>query len=709
MMRIGVDTGGTFTDVVLLDDTGLRVHKVRSTPDDPSRAILQGIREILSGRRSAPALPAAAPDPVHDGATREEPDDEPGWPEGLDVVHGSTVATNAVLERKGARVALVATAGFEDVLRIGRQTRRELYNFFVEDRRPLVADGLTLGVPERVGASGEVLDALPAGAIEALVPRLRDAGAESVAICFLHSYVNAAHERHAADVLARAGFHVSASSDVLPEYREFERWSTTVVDAYVTPIMARYLAALEQALGRTRLSVMQSNGGSISAARARAAAVQTILSGPAAGAVGAHAVAIAAGFPKAIGFDMGGTSTDVTLLDNAIGVTTESTVGDFPVRLPIIDIHTVGAGGGSIAYLDAGGALRVGPQSAGADPGPACYGTGTDLTVTDANLLLGRLDPGYFLGGRMSLDVDRARAAACALAGRLGLEPLALAQGVVRVANANMERAIRVVSVQRGFDTREFALVAFGGAGGMHACEIADTLDIGTVVVPRHAGVLSALGMLLAEVTKDYSRSVLRPVAEVTTAWIDDRFRPLEAQAIADLRAEGFEGATARLERSLDVRYVGQSYEITLPFEPEFREAFDRRHARTYGYANPGRATEIVNLRVKAVGLTAKPALPRAPEREGGPPAPLAVRDAWFGGTRHAMPVFHVESLGAGASGRGPALLAGAQATTVVPPHHAFRIDGFGNVVATRTAAARGFGGRRPSRSGPRGEPPRER
>ena len=311
------------------------------------------------------------------------------------------------------------------------------------------------------------------------------------------------------------------------------------------------------------------------------------------------------------------------------------------------------------------------------------------LTVTDANLLLGRLDPDYFLGGRMPLDVERAREVAASLAARLDMDPMTLAHGVVRVANANMERAIRVVSVQRGFDTRDFALVAFGGAGGMHACEIADTLELGTVIVPRHAGVLSALGMLLADVTKDYSQSVLRPAAEVDTAWLAGRFAALEAQAAADLAAEGFEGARARLERALDLRYVGQSYEITVPWPGDFRAEFDRRHLQRYGYANPGRAAEIVTLRVKAVGLTAKPALPRAAHLAEGLPAPLRVRDTWFDGRRHDTPVFHVEQLDAGASGQGPALLAGAQATTVVPPHYRFQIDAFGNIVATRAAVAR--------------------
>jgi N-methylhydantoinase A/oxoprolinase/acetone carboxylase beta subunit len=317
------------------------------------------------------------------------------------------------------------------------------------------------------------------------------------------------------------------------------------------------------------------------------------------------------------------------------------------------------------------------------------------MTVTDANLLLGRLDAGYFLGGRMALDVDRARAVAASLASRLGLDPLELAHGVVRVANANMERAIRVVSVQRGLDPRDFALVAFGGAGGMHACEIAATLEIASVIVPRHAGVLSALGMLLADVTKDYSQSVLQPVASIDAGWLEAQFAPLETRATADLLAEGFTGRAVRVERSLDVRYVGQSFEITVAFQAGYRDEFDRRHAQLYGYANPGRAAEVVNLRVKAVGVTSKPSLPREDAEAPTAPEPLRVGTAWFGGKPHDTPVFHMEALAAGAGGDGPAIIAGAQATSVVPPRHHFRVDPFGNLVVTRTpvspaGAARG-------------------
>lgn len=654
MIRVGVDTGGTFTDFVSLGPDGVAVHKVRSTPDDPSRAILAGIEELA------------------------------GPPDRFDIVHGSTVATNAVLERKGARVALLATAGFEDVLRIGRQTRRELYNLHVEDRRPLVQGALTFGVTERIAADGSVLVPLCRASIERLAERLHTEGVAAVAICLLHSYRNPAHEELAAAVLEEAGFAVSASHRVLREYREFERWSTTVVNAYVTPLMSRYLSTLEQRLGNSRLSVMQSNGGSISAATARAVAVRTILSGPAAGAVGARAVAEVAGYQRVITFDMGGTSSDVSLIDGALGVTTESTVGDFPVRLPIIDIHTVGAGGGSMAYVDSGGALRVGPQSAGADPGPVCYGKGADLTVSDANLLLGRLDPGYFLGGRMALDVERTRAIGREMATRLGVTETALAEGIVRVANANMERAIRVVSVQRGFDPRDFALLAFGGAGGMHACEIAATLEISTVIVPRYAGVLSALGMLLADVTRDYSQTILRRSDEMHAAAIETLFAPLMAQAAEELAVEGYTGASVQMVRTLDVRYIGQAFEITVPFTDDYRNHFDEAHARLYGYANPARPTEVVNLRLTATGITQKPDLPRTAIRSAQMAIPVRVGSARFGGRAMETGFYRWEDLSPGSIADGPAVVSGGQATAVVTPEFRFRIDEFGNLIAAR-------------------------
>jgi N-methylhydantoinase A/oxoprolinase/acetone carboxylase beta subunit len=635
---------------VCLDKRGLVTHKLRTTPDDPSRAILEGVVQLSVGA--------------------------PG-----DVVHGSTVATNAVLERKGARVALVATAGFEDVLRIGRQTRAELYNFFLPLPRPIVEPELTFGLTERIDASGAVVQPLDEAELEALSDRLRGQSAEVVAVCLLHSYVNPAHERRVAERLRRDGWLVSVSSEVLPEYREFERWSTTAVNAYVSPLIDRYLRRLEQTVAR--LSIMQSNGGSISSALARAEAVRTVLSGPAAGVVGAQAVAREAGFRRVISFDMGGTSTDVSLVDGRIATSTDSRVGDFPVRLPVIDIHTVGAGGGSIAFIDSGGALRVGPRSAGSVPGPVCYGAGTELTVTDANLLLGRLDPAFFLGGRMPIDVDRTANVAKAMARDLKLEVGELAEGIVRVANANMERALRVVSVERGHDPRQFALVAFGGAGGMHACDIARKLEIGTVVVPRHAGVLSALGMLVADVARDYSASVLQRGDRLSMAALRARFRPLCARAFAELGGEGFARPRIAIDQQLDVRYIGQSYEITVPFTPNYRTAFDKAHERLYGYANPDRPVEVVAARVRAAGLTDKPRLPYARPRARRAPKPVAVRRGRFDGRTVPVAHFRWSDLAPGDTAPGPAVITGPEATVVVPPGFRFAVDGFRNIIAS--------------------------
>jgi N-methylhydantoinase A/oxoprolinase/acetone carboxylase beta subunit len=651
--RIGVDTGGTFTDFVSLRGNRLVLHKCRSTPEDPSQAILEGIDQLST-----------------EGAAFE-------------VVHGSTVATNAVLERKGARVALVATAGFEDVIYIGRQTRPELYNLFVPPRRAIVEPGLVFGVPERMDATGHVLEAVDRETVDKLATRLVHRGAEIVAVCLLHSYVNPTHERQVAERFRRAGLCVCASHEVLPEYREFERWSTTAINAYVMPLIDRYLSTLQQRLKGSPVHIMQSNGGSISASAARAQPVRMLLSGPAAGVVGARAVAGAAGFRRILSFDMGGTSTDVSLIDDAIAMTTDSCIGGFPVRLPMIDIHSVGAGGGSIAFKDSGGALRVGPRSAGAKPGPACYGTGKELTVTDANLLLGRLDPEYFLGGRMSLDVERARETARALAAEFKITVPELAEGVVRVANANMERAMRVVSVSRGHDPREFALLAFGGAGGMHACEIAERLEIPRIIVPRYAGVLSALGMLLADVTKDYSASVLCGSGSISSAELVRRFKAPVETAKRDLIREGFGTTQQVIERLLDVRYAGQSYEITLPYSKAYRREFDRRHQRLYGYSDAGRPTEIVNLRVKASGITDKPDLPHSRERVARPQA-SSVRPARFNGRVQPTAFYRWDDLAAGARARGPAVVTGGEATAVIPPGFILRADRFGNLIIRR-------------------------
>ena len=652
-LRIGVDTGGTFTDFILVEGGRVRVHKALSTPEDPARAILRGLKELL-GDRSASKV---------------------------DLTHGSTVATNSLLTRRGARTALVTTAGFEDAIEIGRQNRKELYDLAYKRPLALVPRGLRFGVDERLDERGEVLTALDVKALGPIARRLKARGAESVAVCFLHSYANPDHERRAAEVLRKAGFLVSASSRVLPEYREYERASTTCVNAYVSPLMSRYLAGLTRKAGLARLRVMQSNGGIISGRTAGEEAVRTILSGPAGGVVGAFEAARGAGFPDAVTFDMGGTSTDVSLLRGRIGFTAETEVAGCPIRVPVIDIHTVGAGGGSIARRDPGGALAVGPESAGADPGPICYGKGREVTVTDANLFLGRLDPARFLGGRMKLDEKGAARGIARLAKELGLSPLAAAEGVLRVANQHMARAIRLISVERGHDPRRFALVAFGGAGGMHACALAHILGIPAVVVPKDPGILSARGMLTADVVKDYGRTVLLPASSARAEALEKLFRPLVERARRELKAEGF--PRPAIERMVDMRYQGQSYEITVPLGGrDLRARFDALHQARFGTSNPARAAEAVTLRVRAAGKVQRP--PAARAAGGG-------KDGARARTGHAPMIFEGKKLRgaryerdllrAGDRFRGPALISEFSATTVLPPGWSCRVDKRGNLI----------------------------
>jgi N-methylhydantoinase A/oxoprolinase/acetone carboxylase beta subunit len=660
-IRIGIDTGGTFTDFIIWRDGRLFNRKVLSTPRDPSLAIFEGLGDLLEGTVA------------------------------VFIVHGTTVATNALLQRKGGRIALVTTAGFEDVLAIGRQTRRKLYALQPEDRFELVPAERRFGLRERALASGRIERPVSRADVRRTIARIRRAGAEAVAVCLLHSYANGKNEEIVAAELAKAGLLASISSRLLPEYREFERMSTTATNAYLMPVMDRYLGELDRRLGRAELRIMQSNEGYITPARARLEPIKTALSGPAGGVVGARALARAAGYPNVVSFDMGGTSTDVSLIEGGIRRTHESRVGDFPIRLPIIDIHSVGAGGGSIAYTDRGGSLRVGPRSAGADPGPACYGKGDLPTVTDANLCLGRLDPGFFLGGRMRIHPDRSRRAVGALARRIGKSELETALGIVAIANANMEKAIRVISVERGHDPRAFALFPFGGAGGMHAVEMAAHLGMPTVIVPRNAGVLSAFGLLMADPVKDYTRSLMRPDSEVALGDLEKGFRELESAGLGDMASDGFAAKDIVLERSLDCRYLGQSYEIDVPFrrartlEAAFLEAFHRRHKKLYSYRHDGRPVEIVNLRLKAVALTPKVPMPEERRASGlDPRAVLRKQPIFYGRRSHAGAVVDRSLLRTGNRLRGPALVIDPESTTFLPPGYVVRVDGYGNLVARK-------------------------
>jgi N-methylhydantoinase A len=634
-MRIGIDSGGTFTDFVVLEDSGkLESFKLRSNPASPAAVILAGLRRI---------------------AARQ-----------ADVVHGSTVATNALLERKGAKTAFVTTRGFEDLLAIGRQNRPALYDLTPPPARPLVPRALCFGIDERVLFDGSIERALQPDDVAALRRQIEASGAESVAVCLLHSYRNDVHERA---LLAALPAYVSASCEVSPEFREFERASTTAINAYVGPLMDRYLGELEHSSPHP-VAIMQSSGGFLTAAEARKYAVRTILSGPAGGIVGAVEVARLCGHDKALTFDMGGTSTDVALAGQRPRLTTEARIDHLPVRLPMLDIHTVGAGGGSIARVDEGGSLRVGPESAGANPGPACYGLGEEATVTDAHVVLGRIAADQLVGGEMRIDADRAERAVARVGAALGIAAVPAAAAILRVANSNMERAIRVVSVERGEDPRDFPLVAFGGCGGLHACEIAAELGIATVIVPRMAGALSALGMLLADRTRDYSAGALGQTD------LETRLRKLEKQARKDVPG-------ARLERFADVRYQGQSYELTIPWQGDFH----KEHRRVYGYSDEARPTQIVTLRVRATLSVKKPVL-TTPRSGAASIASMPMRRVWIGRRWQRIPAAPRETIGPKTL-PGPALIADYGSTTLVPPGWSMRLDAAGTLVLSRTTETR--------------------
>jgi len=704
-MRIGVDTGGTFTDCVVIEDGQVKVLKVFSTPDDAARAILDGVRRLLANRQ----------------------------PRSLDIIHGTTVGTNSVLERRGARVALITTAGFEDLLEIGRQARPRLYDLSVERQPPLVPRPLRFGVKERISAEGKLIARPSASELAQLKRRVKRSGAESLAVCCLFSFANPTNERAVVRALNGLGIPTSVSHQILPEFREYERLSTVVINAFLAPRLATYLARLERAVGEGsplstghaalralthrrgrepkgfpyqsagRIYVMQSSGGIMTAARAAQEPVRTILSGPAGGVVAAAWLAELLGLRRTVSFDMGGTSTDVCLLDAQPRTTSETTLDGLPIAIPVLDVHSVGAGGGSRARIDAGGALRVGPESAGAVPGPICYGRGgTEPTVTDANLLLGRLDPEYFLGGEFPLDLRAAERQFVDFLQRQGersqahfKSPQELARGIVAVANATMEKALRVISVERGHDPRDFTLICYGGAGGLHAADLARSLRLPRVIVPQNPGAFSALGILLADVVKDVTRSVLLPLpldgsqsASATRRLLQElerRFERLEHAARVELRREGFAPERAQAERRLDLRYRGQSYELSVPFVANFRELFQREHEKAYGYIHPGRPLEIVNLRLRLGIPTPKPR-PRASVIRHADPgnARLKRRPVWFAESLLRAPFYDRERLQAGMRLAGPAVIVEYSSTTVIPPDFVCRVDKYRNLVLRR-------------------------
>ncbi len=653
-MRIAIDTGGTFTDIVYLHEGKLAVLKVFSTPSDPGNAVMEGLATLRIDAGPADALV---------------------------VRHGTTVATNAMLERKGARVAFVTTKGFEDTIAIGRQARPKLYDWFQPVPECLVPVGLRFGVMERVGSNGEVLREVDAEDLKRVCAAIAASGVEAVAVSLLFSFANTKNESRIAGALQALGLPLSVSHRILPEFREYERASTVVANAYVAPKVGSYITTLAERVAREyaggRLEVMQSSGGIISARIAAAEPVRTMLSGPAGGVIGAYKLALLAGFERIIGFDMGGTSTDVCLVDASAGgpqISNECMITGVPVGVPMLDIHTAGAGGGSIAQFDAGGLLHVGPESAGSDPGPICFGRGTRPTVTDANLVLGRLDTNRFLGGSVSLD--RERAVEWMEKTKGSLESVeAFATGILRVIETSMEKAIRVISVERGYDPREFTLVAFGGGGPLHACALARALQVPRVLVPALPGALSAVGILLADTVREYSRTVMK----ASDADLEDVFAAMEAQGHAEFAMDGLQGVAVR---SADLRYAGQGYELNLPYDALMVEAFHVLHKQRYGFANAERAVEIVNVRVRLVAAAEsfEPMRERVVEGDGA--AALAgTRAVYFDGVEHETRLYERSRLRAGDVLAGPAIVSEYSSATILPPGDVLRVDALGNLV----------------------------
>jgi N-methylhydantoinase A len=677
MRVVGVDIGGTFTDFMLYDteSASVHVHKVRSTPDDPGRAMVSGLLELCGAASISPAQVDA-------------------------VFHGTTVATNAVLEHRGAEAGMLTTKGFRDVVHIGRHQRPQHYSVMQDipwQARPFVKRRHRHVVTERIAPpAGDVLEPLDEDEVRAAARALKAAGVESVAICFLFSYINPEHERRAAEIVAEEipGAFVTFSADIFPQFREFERFTTACMNAYVGPTTGRYLERLADALAGEgvpgKLHVMMSNGGVASAETAAKRPVTLLLSGPAAGVLGGLWSGETTGRSQLITFDVGGTSADIGIVTER-GITEASArdtwVAGYPLLVPMIDIHTIGAGGGSIAFVDEGGAFRVGPRSAGASPGPAAYGQGgEEPTLTDANVVLGRIDPDRFLGGEMKLDREAAAAAVQRLADRLGLGLLEAAEGIVTIANANMSGAIRSRTVQKGHDPREFALVAFGGAGPMQAAEVADSLGIPEVIVPPYPGITSAMGLLTSDLKYDQMRTVFMTEDALDVERLDRELAAAGDELRARLRGDGVADADIAVAAALDCRYAGQGYELRIPL-PEGRftaaalEEFHRLHEQEYGHAfrDP---IEIVNLRVTATGKRAR--VERLPTTADGGDPLLGEGESIFRGTSYPTRYYERARLPAGQTIDGPAVIFQRDTTTVVPPGWKARADDSGSLILSR-------------------------
>jgi N-methylhydantoinase A len=676
-VRIGVDVGGTFTDIVCFDEQrrDLKLLKVPSTPVEPSRAVVEGTLKVLQGSN-------VSPDRVRF------------------FIHGTTVATNAILERKGAPVALLVTEGFRDVLYIMRQDRPRLYDYFQERPKPLVPRRLRLEIPERMLYTGEVGVPLQEETARRILRRLKAEGIRDIAVCLLHSYVNPAHEQQLREWIQEEipGARVSLSSEILPEFKEFERMSTTVTNAYVLPSVGRYVHNLGAGLSSlgipSGLHIMQSNGGIMSGEMAQTHCVHTILSGPAAGALGGLILGQQAGIKNLISIDVGGTSADVSVVYNGhLHFAEESEVGGLVIKVPSIEIHSVGAGGGSVAWIDPGGALQVGPQSAGADPGPACYGRGgEEPTVTDANLALGRLSAEYFLGGQMGIQAELARKAIGEkVAAPLGLSVERAAEGMIRVINAVMAKAIRRLSVEKGYDPRDFTLISFGGGGPLHAAELAADLQIPRVLVPLAPGVSSALGLLTADFRHDYVRTFLSQTSRVNVDQLTRLLTEMRTAAVEQMSQEWLDTQAILFLPSLDMRYLGQGFSLQVRFSLEecaswktlepLVDRFHDSHRDAYGYCDKQAPTEIVNLRLAAIGQLPRPNFPRLPKMKGNSVSAVkGMRDVYINGRFETAHVYERSRLGDGSCIDGPAIVEQVDSTTLILPQQQAVTDEFGNL-----------------------------
>ncbi|MBW2466245.1 MAG: hydantoinase/oxoprolinase family protein [Deltaproteobacteria bacterium] len=659
MLILGIDTGGTFTDFVLQSEQGLKTYKLPSTPDDPSRAIIQGLNHFF-GRNI---------------------------PDNLEIIHGSTVATNAFLERKGAKTLLITTSGFEDVLFIGRQNRARLYDFNVTRPIEIIPRSMVVGVKERMLYDGTVLKA-PGRTVSRRLRRIcRERKIEAVAVCFLHSYANDAHETYIKEKIRTTGIAITLSAEILPEFREYERLTTTLINAYLGPVISTYIKRLSRRLGNVPLHIQQSNGGILPAPDIENRAVNTLLSGPAGGVHGAHQLAGEMGLEKLITFDMGGTSTDVSLCDGRPTLTRDHKIDGYPIRIEVMDIHTVGAGGGSLARIDPGGLLKVGPESAGARPGPICYGVGgKELTVTDANLFLGRLLPDRFMGGAMKLQTQQVETAMKTLAEKLGLDPVATALGIIRIVNASMAKAVRAVSLERGYDPKEFALFAFGGASGLHCCELARELAVEKIVVPARAGILSAQGMVFADPVMDYMQTLFLTGEELESGVLGEKMEQLVNRGMKDTAGIGgnVQKSDITVEKYLNLRYQGQAYEICIPYKKNFIELFHQAHEHNFGYRLEEKPLELISIQCSVRINREKTELPREDYAQVKQASPVSYECMRFDSGTVEVPVYDRKHLFPGQGLKGPALIVDNYTTVLLTDDFSLTVDTLLNLIIER-------------------------